>query len=313
MCRFVAYIGPPILASDLLYRPRNSLVVAQSVNAGEMSVAVNGDGFGVGWYVPELDSEPCVFRSIKPAWSDANLRNLARKIYSPLIFAHIRAATPGFPVEEVNSHPFMCGKLMFMHNGMIGGFREIRRKLLRQLNDVAYDAILGSTDSEHFFGLILNHIDDPWGDVTCDDMVYALHRALDDLSTLLVEAGVRQHSYLNVALTNGTSIVALRYTTNPDVQPASLYYALGRRYNCEVDGCVVEPMPDGKRPVMVIIASEPITARRTDWIKVERNAMMIVDETLRIRFTSVELPFERVFFDYDQEEANPSPRPSQNT
>lgn len=113
---------------------------------------------------------------------------------------------------------------------------------------------------------------------------------------------MREHSYLNVALTNGTSIVALRYTSNPDVQPASLYYALGRRYNAEVEGCIVEPAPEGKRPVMVLIASEPITARRTDWIKVERNAMMIVDETLRIRFESVELPFERIFFDYEHDE-----------
>ena len=95
MCRFIAYIGTPVLADDLLYKPKFSLINAQSVNAGEMSVAVNGDGFGIGWYVPELDNEPCVFRSIKPAWSDHNLRSLARKIYTPLMFAHIRAASPG--------------------------------------------------------------------------------------------------------------------------------------------------------------------------------------------------------------------------
>lgn len=54
MCRFVAYIGPSILADDLLYKPKFSLVTAQTMNAGEMSVSVNGDGFGIGFYAPSL-------------------------------------------------------------------------------------------------------------------------------------------------------------------------------------------------------------------------------------------------------------------
>ncbi len=302
MCRFVAYSGPPIVADDLLYKPKYSLITAQSINAGEMSVAVNGDGFGVGWYAPAIDNEPCVFRSIKPAWSDSNLRNLAKKIYSPMVFMHIRAASPGMSVEEVNSHPFMSGKLMFMHNGMILGFKDIRRQLLRSLKDSAYDAIQGSTDSEHMFGLFLNHIDDPNGDVSCDDMVYAMNKALDDLSELLVDAEVKQHSYLNLCVTNGTGLVAVRYTTNPDVQPASLYYAFGSRYNSSVDGCVIDPA-NGKRPTTVLVASEPITARRADWMKVERNCMMVVDETMRISFHNIELPIERLMFEDVEGEA----------
>jgi glutamine amidotransferase len=213
-----------------------------------------------------------------------------------MIFMHIRAASPGMTVEEVNSHPFMCGKLMFMHNGMVLGFKDIRRKLLRNLKDTAYDAIIGSTDSEHLFGLFLNHIDDPLGDISCDDMVYAMNKALDDLSALLIDLEIRQHSYLNICVTNGTSMVAVRYTTNPDVQPASLYYAFGSRYNSTVDGCIID-QANGRRPTTVLIASEPITARRSDWMKVERNCMMIVDETMRITFSNIELAVERLMFD----------------
>lgn len=302
MCRFVAYIGSPLLADDLLYKPKFSLVTAQSVNAGEMSVAVNGDGFGLGWYAPTIDNEPCVFRSIKPAWSDSNLRNLSKKIYSPMMFAHIRAASPGMTVEEVNSHPFSSGNVMFMHNGMILGFKEIRRKLLRKLKDSAYDAIQGSTDSEHMFGLILNHIEDPYGDVTCDDLVYAMAKGLDDLSELLIESNIRQHSYLNLCLTNGTSLISVRYTTNPDVQPASLYYAFGKQYNTSVEGCVIDPPSEGKRPTTILVASEPITARRSDWMKVERNSMMIVDETMRITFRSIELEIEKTVYEHSNQE-----------
>ncbi len=294
MCRFLAYIGSPVLAEDLLYKPKFSLVIAQSMQAEEMSVTVNGDGFGIGWYAPEIDNEPCVFRSIKPAWSDANLRNLSKKIYSPLIFAHIRAASPGMPVEEMNSHPFSCGKLMFMHNGMVGEFKRIRRQLLRSLNDTAYDAITGSTDSEHMFGLFLNHIRDPFGDVSSDEIVYAMGRMFEDLSALLIENGVRSHSYLNIVVTNGNCMVATRYTTNPSVQPATLYYMYGREYHCRGDICVMEPSIG--QPTAIIIASEPMTARRSDWIKVQRNSMMIVDETMRIHYQDIEMEFEKLDF-----------------
>ncbi len=295
MCRFLAYIGPPVKAEDLLYKPKYSLVVAQSMHAEEMSVMVNGDGFGIGWYAPEIDNEPCVFRSVKPAWSDANLRNLSRKIYSPLIFAHIRAASPGSLVEEVNSHPFECGRLMFMHNGLVGDFAKIRRPLLRRLSDRAYDAILGSTDSEHLFGLFLNHIEDPDGDVTCDEMRYAMSKMLEDFSELLVDAGVKSHSYLNICVTNGSSIVSMRYTTNPSVQPATLYYMYGREYHCRGEYCVMEP--SSAQPTSIVIASEPFTLRRSDWFKVGRNTMMVIDETLRIHFHDIILPVERKMFE----------------
>ena len=295
MCRFVASIGPSILADDLLYKPKFSLVTAQTMNAGEMSVSVNGDGFGIGFYAPELDNEPCVFRSIRPAWSDGNLKNLAKKIHSPCMFAHVRAASPGIPVEELNSHPFSCGKLMFMHNGVLGGYKQIRRKLLRSLNDVAYDAIQGSTDSEHMFGLFLNHIADPYGNVTCEQMVQAMKGMFADLDDLLMESAVRQHSYLNLAVTNGTCLIAVRYTTNPNVQPASLYYMFGREYKCLEDQCGMEPSYG--KPSAIVVASEPFTARRSDWMKVERNSMMVVDETMRINFHNIEMDVEKLDFE----------------
>jgi len=68
-----------------------------------------GDGFGVGWYEPDADSEtantPCIFTSVTPAWNNNNLIRLAEKIKSPLVFAHVRASTAG-TVTETNCHPF---------------------------------------------------------------------------------------------------------------------------------------------------------------------------------------------------------------
>ena len=36
----------------------------------------NGDGFGLGWY--GSGDGPAVYRSVAPAWADANLRELPR-------------------------------------------------------------------------------------------------------------------------------------------------------------------------------------------------------------------------------------------
>ena len=82
MCRFVAYNGLPILLEHLVTKPSNSLV-AQSVCSQETEVKTNGDGFGLGWYAPEIDNIPGLFTSILPAWNDKNLISLCSKITSP--------------------------------------------------------------------------------------------------------------------------------------------------------------------------------------------------------------------------------------
>lgn len=296
MCRYLTYIGKPVLAHDLLYKPQHSLIERQSVGAQEMSIAINGDGFGVSWYDFELDDEPCQFRSVRPSWSDQNLRSLSKKIKTPMIFAHVRAATPGYAIDEQNCHPFVHGKLTWMHNGMALGFKKIRRQLLRDLKDEAYDAVHGSTDSEHLFGLFLDQLDDPSAQVTTEQMVGAMEGMFRDLDALLHQHEVREHSYLNLCVSNGKSVVATRYTTNPRVQPASLYYLFGKEYICDDYRCYMEP--DTGHSGAVIIASEPFTAVKSDWTKVARNSMIIVDEELNIEFKDIEMTFERSEFVY---------------
>src|SRR5687768_10683657 len=129
MCRFALYLGPPVGIDALITRPVNS-IIRQSFQNQEREEPLNGDGFGVAWYVPEVSDEPVVFRSISPAWSNQNLLSLARVTRSPCVLAHVRAATPGLPVTETNCHPFTAGKLAFMHNGDLAGFRVFKRRLV---------------------------------------------------------------------------------------------------------------------------------------------------------------------------------------
>lgn len=73
---------------------------------------------------------PCVFTSILPAWNNLNLIRLSEKITSRLVFAHVRAASPGFPIAETNCHPWCYGRFLWMHNGYIGGFNKVLMYIL---------------------------------------------------------------------------------------------------------------------------------------------------------------------------------------
>jgi predicted glutamine amidotransferase len=115
MCRWLAYQGESVLMEELLFRGNHSLI-DQSMCARSAETPTNGDGFGVGWYGNR--DKPGLFRSIRPAWNDFNLRDLAGQIDARLILAHIRATSLA-TVQETNCHPFRFGHWLFVHNGEI--------------------------------------------------------------------------------------------------------------------------------------------------------------------------------------------------
>ena len=135
----MAYAGDPILAEELLFRPVHSHHRPEP--AFPMgATTTNGDGFGIGWYGE--GAEPAVFKSIDPAWNDRNLREIAGQIRTPLLFAHIRAST-GTPVQRTNCHPFRHGRWLWMHNGAVGGFHELKRDLMMAVDPSLYPDIEG--------------------------------------------------------------------------------------------------------------------------------------------------------------------------
>ena len=101
MCRFVLYLGPPIRLGALITEPTHSLI-HQSLKSEERAEPLNGDGFGVAWYGPESGAMPARFRSVTPAWSNENLKDIARVVESGCILAHVRAASRGHTAGEAN-------------------------------------------------------------------------------------------------------------------------------------------------------------------------------------------------------------------
>ena len=134
MCRWLAYSGTPILLEELIYKPAHSLI-DQSLHSRLGAETTNGDGFGIGWYAE--GEIPSFYRSAEPAWNDRNLREVARNIRAGLIFAHIRAST-GTPVQQTNCHPFRHGRWLWMHNGSIARFPELKRELALEVDPVLH-------------------------------------------------------------------------------------------------------------------------------------------------------------------------------
>jgi glutamine amidotransferase len=287
MCRFVAYSGLPLLIADLLYVPSDSLIL-QSYHARERREPLNGDGFGVGWYVPEIDPTPCIVRSITPAWSSGNLRHLSFKTRASTLFAHVRAASPGMAVTESNAHPFNYGRFMWMHNGLVADFHRIKRELREGLKDEFYDMIEGTTDSEHAFALFLNELPAP-ENVSSDEMRKTLVWTIGRLNELTRAAGITAPCFYNFAVTNGETIVVSRYCSHPDVRGASLHYAHGDFLEALPDGtCDIHSVPPNQKASAVVVASEKLTDERSEWYDVPDNHTVTVFPDLTVKLETIE-------------------------
>ena len=278
MCRFLAYKGRPVLMDELLYQPKNSLIL-QSVAAHESEEPLNGDGFGVGWYMQSLSSSPGLFVSVRPAWNERNLRYLADKIQSGCIFAHVRAASLG-EVSEANCHPFHYKNFLFMHNGDIEGFSSIKRDLRERLSDDIYNWVRGQTDSEHLFGLFLDCIAKSKTPVSAESMAAAMEETLHIIASLKRARGVLGDSYVNVAITDGTHLIALRYVSSPKAKAPTLYYTHGAKYECHAGIC---RMTEGlKTEHAVLVVSEKLTTERHQWKEIPQHHFILVEEHLEV-------------------------------
>jgi predicted glutamine amidotransferase len=214
MCRWMAYSGDPVAADDLLFRPKHS-IIDQSLHAKLGGFTTNGDGFGIGWYGDGGGTAPGVFKSIHPAWNDENLREVATQIRTPLLFAHVRASS-GTPVQRSNCHPFRYGRWLWMHNGSLARFQEVKHDLLMAVDASLYPNFEGSTDTETLFFLALT-----FG--LADDPPTAVARAVGLVEDVGRRHGVEYPVHMTVATSDGESIWVFRYSS--EKATSSLYYS----------------------------------------------------------------------------------------
>lgn len=242
MCRWIAYSGETIALEHYVTEPAHSLIT-QSISALESTASTNGDGFGLGWYGEH--AEPGLYREVRPAWSDENLRYLCRHLRSHMFFAHVRAST-GTPITRPNCHPFACKGWLFMHNGSIGNWNRVRRKVEALIPDEFYPARVGTTDSEAVFLAIM-------GAGINADPVAATARVMTQLIELVDRVEVPESLRFTSALTNGRDLYAFRYAMNEKAN--SLYYQSSSKG--------------------AVIVSEPLDQDRSKWNAVPENHAVI--------------------------------------
>lgn len=280
MCRFLVYKGKDeILLSKLILDPAHS-ILTQSYDSRlrlDTRRPHNGDGFGVGYYTdPKLGPEPCIFTSTIPAWNCINLERLASKTTSSLIFAHVRATTEG-NLSDQNCHPFRHNGLMFMHNGGIGGWQHVKRRLVASVNDRWFMGVQGSTDSEWAFALFLDTLEksghDPSKDTSTSGFGHSVIRQalletirrINEFTSSIPKNASGNVSLLNFAATDGHSVVCSRYVSSKTDEAASLFFSSGTSWQApskDQDKGQYKMERRDRGADIVLIASEPLTFER---------------------------------------------------
>jgi glutamine amidotransferase len=261
MCRWLAYAGNPIPVDWLTVKTSHSLI-DQSLHSRLGATTTNGDGFGLGWYD---DAEtPGLYRTTHPAWNDRNLRELTAHVSSPLFFAHVRAST-GSAVQETNCHPFRYGRWLFMHNGSVRGFPRLKHDLLVAIDPELIAYVEGSTDSELLFYLALT-----FGAV--DDPGTALERVAGFVEGVAEKYGIENPLQMAAALTDGTQIVAVRYSS--ERRSRSLFFsvdasAIKQQYPTDER---IQSLSDEARTIV----SEPLVDLAATWTEVPESSLVVV-------------------------------------
>ncbi|TVY81059.1 putative glutamine amidotransferase DUG3 [Lachnellula suecica] len=316
----------------------------------------NVDGFGMAWYTATLsgfspastessstkpDLHPALYKTIQPPLHDSNFRSICSNTASKVVFAHIRAAT-ATAITPTNNHPFTFGVHTIMHNGFISDFALIKRKMGEAMTQEAYSHIQGGTDTEHFAALFMSFLcpssqaiptpgDEGEGEVPAAWEQYhspqELHAALSKTIAAVINIQTTllgpkaQPSDLNIAVTDGKSLVACRFRNHATEQPPSLYYSstagvtLNRQYPDHPDGAKGPhgsgkgKSANGKKAVEgaeghnphakknagehgshVIVASEPTTYKDAEWTLIEKNHVVLVGSGGKIEVEHMSYP-----------------------
>jgi len=287
MCRWMGWSGQPVVVEELLFKPKHGLV-DQSLHSRMGVETTNGDGFGLGWY--GQGEGPGVYHSVAPAWGDENLRELAAHIESPMFLAHVRATT-GTAIQQTNCHPFRHGRWLFVHNGVIAGFDQMRRELMLAVDPALFAGIKGSTDSEVLFHLALTFGLE-------EDPVAALEQAIGLVEATAVKHGIENAVQASVGVADGERLWAFRYSTEHRSRTLFVTAEASAVHALYPENERLRRFRDQDR----IVVSEPLADLEGVWEELPESSVLIVQPG-----PDVHRPFSP---HYDAARANGAPSPA---
>ena len=128
MCRlFGLRANEPTRVECSLVEAQNALMTQSQ---GDREGLVHAHGWGVADY---SDGLPYVEKQSWASWHGEHFRKAAARIYAMTVIAHVRRATIGPPGIE-NTHPFVHGRWIFVHNGTVPDFLKVRDRMIEEID-----------------------------------------------------------------------------------------------------------------------------------------------------------------------------------
>ena len=193
-----------------------------------------------------------------------------------------------------------------MHNGVVDSINLIRRRVLALLSQATLDTIQGTTDSELMAALFMSKLGVADWQQSCpvEHIAKTLEQTIATILALqreLVPRDKAEPNSLNVAVTDGVSMVAIRFRDHETQQPPSLYLSttagitLNRQFPKHPDGPDVKDAPTtreaGDHGAHIIVASEPSTYDRAEWQLIGKNELVLVDAAGHVARRPAEITF----------------------
>lgn len=235
------------------------------------------DGWGVAFYI---DGAPHLTRSPKTALGDQIFHRLSGVASSQTVLAHVRKATQG-NLTVLNCHPFQYGRWVFAHNGDIPNFAQHREALMAEITPALRRFVLGETDSEVLFYIILTQLAAQRAlssTYSAHDALSAVHAGTERVRAICETDG-ETHCLLTVVLTNGETMVAL--------QGGKELYRSTYKVRCsERDSCPsLSPECEGPSTTgfvnHFVVSSEPLHGENV-WEPMAEGELIAVDGNMRV-------------------------------
>ena len=222
---------------------------------------------------------------------DRNLKNLAEKVRTGCLLAHVRGVPYHTRVEISlqNCHPFHFKDvpLVMAHNGDLARFADMKPLLSSKIKPEILAQIHGTTDSEWVYALILSQLADHRRHPSADELAKAVENTLDIIRDARKKLGIAISSSLNLFLADGTQLAAVRYCFDFGCFPTD---DAARLHEANLSLPVTSGTPPGRNyglhdgewqmtggsdnATSILIASEPLTRDTAAWVEVPEYSML---------------------------------------
>lgn len=255
------------------YATRSAKPVAQSLGVELFDeftslARLHADGWGMAW---QGDGGVHSERSADCASDDPAYGRLSRTALGRAGLVHLRWATDGLAVDDLNTHPFVDGDLVLAHNGSIAPIPELEQLLRPEFAE----RLGGTTDSERYFRFVTQCIADT-GDVDTGiiEAVTLLHATFptSSLNAIVLAPNRLAAIHVNAAAVGPIGDIQALYPSETDAPHGHLdsYFTMS-----------VAATPD-----RVHVASSGI--RGPGWVPLAENTILLVDtDTLRRRTVTI--------------------------